>query len=62
VRFRRSLYFVKALKAGEVVTADAIRSVRPGFGAPPKLLEEVIGKRLKAAVSENSRVDLDQLG
>lgn len=62
VRFRRSLYFVKALKAGEVVTADAIRSVRPGFGAPPKLLDEVIGKRLKVAVAENSRVELDQLG
>jgi N-acetylneuraminate synthase len=61
VRFRRSLYFVKALRAGEIVTADSVRSVRPGYGAPPKLLGEIIGRRLKAAVTENSRVDLDLL-
>lgn len=61
VRFRRSLYFVKALQAGDVVTADAIRSVRPGYGAPPKLFDAVVGKRLKVAVDKNSRVNLDQL-
>lgn len=62
VRFRRSLYFVKALQAGDIVTADSVRSVRPGYGAAPKLIDEVVGKRLKVAVAENSRVDLDQLG
>lgn len=46
-QFRRSLYFVKDLKAGEVVTADAVRSVRPGFGLPPKMLDQVLGSRLK---------------
>ena len=44
-KFRRSLYFVKDLQAGEVITADAVRSVRPGFGLPPKHLPAVIGKR-----------------
>ncbi|NBU58724.1 MAG: pseudaminic acid synthase [Betaproteobacteria bacterium] len=43
VQFRRSLYFVKSLKAGERVTADAIRSVRPGYGLPPKYLDKVVG-------------------
>lgn len=42
-QFRRSLYFVKSLKAGERVTADAVRSVRPGFGLAPKHLDAVIG-------------------
>lgn len=46
-QFRRSLYFVKDLKTGEVITEDAVRSVRPGFGLPPKMLEHVLGSRLK---------------
>ncbi len=43
VKFRRSLYFVKNLKAGEIITADAVRSVRPGFGLAPKRYKEVVG-------------------
>lgn len=56
VQFRRSLYFVKSLKAGSVITADVIRSVRPGFGLPPKYLELVLGKRLAKDVQANSPV------
>ena len=54
VKFRRSLYFVKDLQAGDVVTPGSIRSVRPGFGAAPKLAETLIGKRLKIAVTANT--------
>jgi N-acetylneuraminate synthase len=61
VQFRRSLYFVKALKAGQVVTRDAIRSVRPGFGAPPKQIDAVIGKRVKVDHAINTPVLLDDL-
>lgn len=61
VKFRRSLYFVKDLKAGEVITADAVRSVRPGYGAPPKYLEQVVGKRTVKEVSENTPVYLDNV-
>src|SRR5690554_743030 len=43
VKFRRSLYFVKDLNAGDVVTKDAVRSVRPGFGLAPGRLDEVLG-------------------
>jgi N-acetylneuraminate synthase len=50
VKFRRSLYFVKDLKAGDVVTADALRSVRPGFGLAPKHLESLVGRRLNQDV------------
>jgi pseudaminic acid synthase len=56
VKFRRSLYFVKALKAGDVITADAVRSVRPGFGLPPKYFELIVGKRVTADVQENTPV------
>jgi pseudaminic acid synthase len=50
VQFRRSLYFVRALRAGEIITADAVRSTRPGFGLAPKYFDEVVGKRLRSDV------------
>ena len=41
----RSLYVVKDIKKGEIINKDSIRSVRPGFGIPPKYLKEIIGKK-----------------
>lgn len=60
-QFRRSLYFVKDLRAGEVVTADAVRSVRPGFGLPPKMLDQVLGRKVVADVPRNTAVSLSVL-
>ena len=62
VKFRRSLYFVKDLNAGDIITADSARSVRPGFGLAPKHLERVIGQTLSKAVSMNSAVTEDSFG
>jgi pseudaminic acid synthase len=53
-KFRRSLYFVKEMKAGDVITQDCIRSVRPGYGLPPKYLPQILGKHMVRAVSENT--------
>lgn len=61
VKFRRSLYFVKDLKAGDVITADAVRSVRPGFGMAPKYLESIVGKRTSTNVSQNQPVTPDAI-
>lgn len=61
VKFRRSLYFVRDLKAGDVITADAVRSVRPGLGAAPKHLEAVVGMRVKNNTVANSPILLDSL-
>lgn len=46
VQFRRSLYFVRPLKAGDTITRDVVRSVRPGFGLAPKHLETVLGRKV----------------
>ena len=46
VKFRRSLYFVKDMEAGEVITEECVRSVRPGFGLAPKYKSNIIGKRV----------------
>lgn len=60
-QFRRSLYFVRPLAAGEVITPDAVRSVRPGFGAAPKHLERIIGHRMLVDVAAHAPVRLDQI-
>ena len=44
VQFRRSLYVVRDMAAGETITPDTVRSVRPGYGMAPKHLDTVLGK------------------
>lgn len=61
VKFRRSLYFVKDLQAGERITPDAVRSVRPGYGLAPRLLNQLMGKVLRQDVKANMPVRLDLL-
>lgn len=58
-QFRRSLYFVRDLAAGDMITPDAVRSVRPGYGLPPKMLEQVVGKRVRISVERNTAVSKD---
>lgn len=45
-QFRRSLYIVKPVKAGELLTRDNVRAIRPGYGLPPKHLEQLLGCRV----------------
>lgn len=61
VVFRRSLYFVKDLQCGEVITADAVRSIRPGFGLAPKYLDQVLGKKVTRDVKHAEPVSFDVL-
>lgn len=59
IKFRRSLYFVKPLKAGDLITSDVVKSIRPGYGIAPKHLDAIIGLPVKedvgigVAVTEN---------
>ncbi len=59
--FRRSLYFVEDLAAGEMISSKHIRRIRPGFGMPPKFYEQVIGQRVSQAVKRGDRVTEDVL-
>ncbi|MDW3206351.1 MAG: pseudaminic acid synthase [Alphaproteobacteria bacterium] len=44
-QLRRSLYAVRPIAAGEVFTRDNVRSIRPGYGLPPKRLHDVLGRK-----------------
>ena len=59
IKFRRSLYFVRDMPAGETIDAGAIRSVRPGYGLAPKHFDALLGKTLKRAVSACTPVSWD---
>jgi N-acetylneuraminate synthase len=56
VQFRRSLYFVKDMKAGDVITENCVRSVRPGYGLPPKHLNKVLGSQVVSHVRKYTPV------
>lgn len=47
-QFRRSLFAVKDIRAGDVITTENVRSIRPGNGIAPKYLREMLGKRAAA--------------
>lgn len=61
IRFRRSLYVVKNILLGECFTKQNVRSIRPGFGLPPKLLPQVLGKRATKALRRGEPLTLDHI-
>jgi len=56
LRFRRSLYFVKDLEAGDTVVEGDVRSIRPGYGIAPKRLHDVLGQEIPFSVSRGTAV------
>lgn len=57
----RSLYVAENMKAGDVITEKNVRSVRPGFGAHPKYLPEVLGKVANRDLVKGERFSLDMI-
>jgi N-acetylneuraminate synthase len=52
--FRRSLYAVQDIPAGGRLTADNVRSIRPGYGLPPRHLPKVLGRRAAHAIGRGT--------
>jgi|SaaInlStandDraft_4_1057021.scaffolds.fasta_scaffold09306_1 pseudaminic acid synthase len=61
IKFRRSLYFVKDIAVGEVITKEHVKSIRPGYGLAPKYLESIIGLSVKEDVLSGSCVSMNFL-
>ena len=61
VKFRRSLYVVKDMQVGDILASDNLRSVRPGFGLPPKHLNTLMGKRINRQLKAGTPMSMDYL-
>lgn len=61
LEYRRSLYIGKDLKAGDVLTKENVRVVRPGYGLAPKYFELVVGKKVKIDVLKGTPLTFDIL-
>ena len=59
--FRRSLYVAEDLAAGDVLTENNLRIIRPGLGLPPKYFESLIGMRVGRAVRRGTPMSWELL-
>ena len=60
--FRRSLYVVEDIEAGEAFNEANIRSIRPGYGLPPKHLPDIIGRRAVSRLTRGMALHWDHVG
>lgn len=59
--FRRSLFVVKDLKAGEEFTHENVRSIRPGHGMPPKMIDEVLGSAATIDMAKGTPLQMEHI-
>ena len=59
LRFRRSIYVVKNLEPGDVLTRENLRCIRPGLGLPPKYYETLLGRKVRGAVRKGTPATWD---
>ncbi|CAG0963343.1 N-acetylneuraminate synthase [Anaerolineae bacterium] len=62
IQFRRSLYVVQDMEAGDVLTKDNVRAIRPGLGLPTKYYEIFLGKKVVTNVKKGTPVKWELLG
>ncbi|MFZ3087179.1 MAG: pseudaminic acid synthase [Methylotenera sp.] len=62
LQYRRSLYVVQDLKAGDLLTKENVRAIRPGLGLSTKHLEIVLGKTIKRDVKRGTALTWELLG
>lgn len=61
VKFRRSLYVIKDIKAGEILKDEHVRSIRPGFGLPPKYLYKILGSKALVDIKAGTPVSFENI-
>ncbi len=57
--FRRSLYISQDMRAGEMLTSENLRSIRPGYGLPPKYIDQLIGRRVARDIARGTPASWD---
>ncbi len=61
LRFRRSLYIVKDIKAGDILTKENLRAIRPGLGLKPKYFDLVLGKKIKHDINTGTPLQWEHI-
>jgi sialic acid synthase SpsE len=59
IQFRRSLYVVQDIKAGDVLTRENVRAIRPGLGLPTKYLESLLAMEVRRDVKRGTPLTWD---
>ena len=59
ITFRRSIYAVKDIRMGEIISDENIRRIRPGFGLAPKHYEEILGRKAKDDIEAGTPISWD---
>ncbi|MCF5727117.1 pseudaminic acid synthase [Aeromonas veronii] len=59
--FRRSLYFVSDIQAGEIIKPEHIRRIRPGYGLPPEALPKILGRKARYDIHRGKSVHFDDV-
>ena len=62
VQFRRSLYAVRPIRKGEIITHEHVRSIRPGLGLAPKYLDAILGLPARVDVGAGEPIPREILG
>jgi sialic acid synthase SpsE len=61
LQYRRSLYISQDIKAGDVLSRENVRAIRPGLGLPTKYLEQVLGKTVKLNVARGTALTWEMI-
>ena len=61
MQFRRSLYVVEDMKAGDVITEKNMRCIRPGLGLAPKYHDMLLGKRVNRDIERGTPVSWNMI-
>lgn len=59
LRFRRTLYITKDVKAGEILSTENMRAIRPGLGLSPKYFDILLGKKIRKSLKKGTPVSWD---
>jgi len=59
--FRRSIYAIKDIKSGDVITNDNVRSIRPGYGLKPKYYFDLIGRKVCRDIESGTAIHWDMI-
>ena len=60
--FRRSIFCVKDIEPGEVLTEENIRVIRPGYGMAPKYYEDILGQRALQKIERGTPIEHRMIG